>query len=152
MSQSELISEESSDIITESEILETDDTQSQSVCVVKPNISTPVSILIESLVKNICMMYENDQKKASVMYKMICDKLYDMNLLSESYAMKEFEGIRSQYQRAFLHLLSSVRNGDKALPLTPLWPKNDINSHYHREFDEMEFIAGGGFGQVIINK
>lgn len=150
MSQSEVLLEESSAVVTENEISSADDTQSQSVCVVKPSVSTPVSILIESLVKNICTVYEKDQKKATVMYNMICDKLYEMNLLGESYAMKEFEGIRSQYQRAFLHLLSSVRNGDKTLPLTPLWPKNDINSHYHREFDEMDFIAGGGFGQVYI--
>lgn len=161
MFQSDIFSiedeETSLEILTEDPIMlsedndedEDDESQSQPVCVVKPSVSTPISILIESLVKNICMIFENDQKKASAMYKLICDRLYDMNLLGESYTMSEFEGIRSQYQRAFLHLLSSVRNGDKALPIRPLWPKNDINSHYHREFDEIDYIAGGGFGKVL---
>lgn len=127
-----------------------EDPQSQSVCVVSnSSISTPVSILIESLIKNICMIYETDRDKANAMYKIICDKLYSMKLLDESYSMMEFEGIRSQYQRGFLQLLASVKNGDKSLPLTPIWPKNDVNSHYHSEFNEVEYIAGGGFGQVI---
>lgn len=126
---------------------------SQSVCVVSnSSISTPVSILIESLIKNICMIYETDRGKANAMYKIICDKLYSMKLLDESYSMMEFEGIRSQYQRGFLQLLASVKNGDKSLPLTPIWPKSDINSHYRSEFDEVEYIAGGGFGQVNINR
>lgn len=126
-----------------------EDPQSQSVCVVSnSSISTPVSILIESLIKNICMIYETDREKANAMYKIICDKLYSMKLLDESYSMVEFEGIRSQYQRGFLQLLASVKNGDKSLPLTPIWPKTDVNSHYHSEFNEVEYIAGGGFGQV----
>lgn len=129
-----------------------EDTQSQSVCVVNSNISTPVSILIESLIKNICMIYEGDRDKANSMYKIICDKLYSMGLLDESYSMREFEGIRSQYQRGFLQLLASVKSGDKSMPLTPIWPKTDINSHYNSEFDEVEYIAGGGFGQVITSE
>nr|CAI5836199.1 unnamed protein product [Callosobruchus analis] len=128
---------------------------SQPVCVVsnnantKPSISIPVSLLIESLVKNICSIYEADPNKASLMYKLICDKLYSMNLLSESYSMTEFEGIRSQYQRALLHLLSSAKNGNQDnVPVRPKWLNSEVNSHYRREFDEVEFIAGGGFGQV----
>ncbi|CAH1117703.1 unnamed protein product [Phaedon cochleariae] len=126
-----------------------ENSQSQPLYVVsKPSVSTPVSILIESLIQNICTIYESDQKKQSVMYKVICDKLHSMNLLGESYNMMEFEGIRSQYQRAFLHLLASVKSGDKSIPVSPIWPKFAIHSHYHREFDEVDYIAGGGFGQV----
>lgn len=128
-----------------------EDQQSQSVYVVSnSHISTPVSILIESLIKNICMIYETDSAKANMMYKIICDKLYSMKLLGESYTMAEFEGIRSQYQRGFRQWLSSVKRGDKNLPLTPIWPSSQGNSHYHSEFDEVEYIAGGGFGQVIL--
>ncbi|KAJ8956834.1 hypothetical protein NQ318_014248 [Aromia moschata] len=111
-------------------------------------VSTPVSILIESLVKNICSMCEPDKNKASLMYELICDKLFAMNLIDESYSMREFEGMRSQYMKAFLQLVTSVKSGDKNLPLRSIWPTPDINSHYLREFDEVEYIAGGGFGQV----
>lgn len=122
-----------------------------SVCVVnKPvKVTTPVSILIESLVKNLCMAYEKDHKKATVVYNMICDKLFQMKLIDESYTMNEFEGMRNQYQKAFYQLFNAASGGDNSVPLRPVWPNYDIiSSHYHDEFDEVEYIAGGGFGQV----
>lgn len=115
-------------------------------------VTTPVSILIESLVKQLCNVYEKDDKKADIIYRLICDKLFKMNLIDESYNMNEFEGIRSQYQNAFYHLLSSALGEDKTLPLHPRWLDSEIiSSHYHHEFDEEEYIAGGGFGQVSFN-
>lgn len=112
-------------------------------------ITTPVSILIESLVKNLCMAYEKDHKKATVVYNLICDKLFQMKLIDESYTMEEFEGMRSQYQKAFYQVFSAAMGSDSAVPLGPLRPTCEIiSSHYHDEFDELEYIAGGGFGQV----
>lgn len=114
-----------------------------------PKVSTPISILIESLVKNLCSVYETDNKKAKLMYKLICDKLYKMHLIDESYQMNEFESIRSQYENAFFHLLTSAKGGKLPISLQPHWPDQNINnSHYYREFEEVEFIAGGGFGRV----
>lgn len=122
------------------------------VCVVNKQpvkVTTPVSILIESLVKNLCMAYEKDQKKATVVYNLICDKLFQMKLIDESYTMDEFEGMRNQYQNAFYQLFCAAMGGDSSVPLRPVWPKCEIiSSHYHDEFDEIEYIAGGGFGQV----
>ncbi|KAJ8972290.1 hypothetical protein NQ314_000248 [Rhamnusium bicolor] len=87
----------------------TTESQPQSVCIASARkVSTPVSILIESLIKNICTIYETDPNKASLMYKLICDQLFRMNLIDESYTMTEFEGMRSQYQKALLHLVTSV--------------------------------------------
>lgn len=130
------------------------DINTESLCVIpspQTLISTNVSLLIESLVKNICMIYEADANKAAAMYNLICDKLFKMHMIDESYTMNEFEGVRSQYQRAFLHLLTSALGKDKTLPLRPIWPSLDSsNSHYLREFDEIEYIAGGGFGRVKI--
>ncbi|KAJ3653768.1 hypothetical protein Zmor_013003 [Zophobas morio] len=113
-------------------------------------VSTPISILIESLVKNLCSVYESDTGKVTKMYNLICDKLFQMNMIDESYLMTEFEGMRSAYQQAFHHLLKTSMGGDSAVCGRPEWPKNDvINSHYYQEFDEIEYIAGGGFGQVF---
>ncbi|XP_060518124.1 interferon-induced, double-stranded RNA-activated protein kinase-like [Cylas formicarius] len=123
---------------------------SQSMCIAtRPKVSTPVSLLIESLIQNMVNIYETDTKKASVMYKVVCDKLFKMELIDESYKMGEFEGMRSEYQRAFFHLISSVKNGDVTIPPRPIWPNSELISHYLREFDEIEYIAGGGFGQVF---
>lgn len=125
--------------------------QEDSICVVnKPvKVTTPVSILIESLVKNLCMAYEKDHKKATVVYNLICDKLFRMKLIDESYTMNEFEGLRNQYQKAFYQLFSAAMGGDSSVPMRPVHPNCEIiSSHYHDEFDEIEYIAGGGFGQV----
>lgn len=117
--------------------------------ITKPQkVTTPISILIESLVKNLCYVYESDDKKAAIMYKLICDRLFQMNLIDESYNMVEFEGMRTQYQKAFCHLVKAALGSDKPIPMRPTWPDCEANSHYYHEFDEIEYIAGGGFGQV----
>lgn len=112
--------------------------------------STNISILIESLVKNLCGIYEPDEAKSNQIYELICDKLHEMKMIDESYNMTEFEGMRNQYQRALYHLVTAARGGEPPAAVA-LWNNNDVSnewSHYYREFDEMEFIAGGGFGQV----
>lgn len=115
----------------------------------RPKVSTPISILIESLVKNLCSIYESDSEKVAKMYNLICDRLFQMNLIDESYHMNEFESMRAAYQQAFHHLLKTSMGGENAVALRPVWPSIDsISSHYNQEFDEIEYIAGGGFGQV----
>lgn len=118
---------------------------------IKP--STPVSILIESLVKNLCSIYEPDDDQANKIYNLVCNKLFEMKLIDESYNMTEFEGMRNQYQRALYRLVSTAIGGKQPPQpsLQSFWHNNDIISdwsHYHREFEEVEYIAGGGFGQV----
>ncbi|XP_018329399.1 eukaryotic translation initiation factor 2-alpha kinase 1-like [Agrilus planipennis] len=113
--------------------------------------TTLISICIESLVKSLCNMYEADNEKSKHIYSLICEKLFEMKLIDESYNMDEFEGMRNQYQRALYHLVTTARGGEKSAPMQPAWPSNDVTnewSHYYREFDELEYIAGGGFGQV----
>lgn len=112
--------------------------------------SMPISIVIQSLVQNLCFNYEHDDKKAQSTYLKICDMLYSMMVIDDSYLMKEFEGIRNQCQRAFHSLLTSSPRSDTQTALTPMW-SNDVRnewSHYKREFEELAFIAGGGFGKV----
>ncbi|XP_074030036.1 eukaryotic translation initiation factor 2-alpha kinase 1 [Leptinotarsa decemlineata] len=139
-----------SDVPCEDEISNTEESQSQSLCLKsKHAVPIPASILIESLIKKLIAIYESDPKQSSMMYKVMCDKLYNMNLLGESYTMSEFEGIRNEYQRVFIHLLTAFKKGDNSLLLSPMWPKVEVHSHYHLEFEEVEFIAGGGFGQVF---
>lgn len=123
-----------------------------SNCIATPlKITTPLSILIESLVKNLCKVYEPDKKNAKTLYDLICEKLFEMKLIDESYKMVEFEGMRGQYERAFYQLIVAARGGKQPTPLQAFSNNIDIVndwSHYHREFEEIEYIAGGGFGQV----
>lgn len=128
-----------------------DNGNDESTCVIfkTPQVTTPISILIESLVQHLCNVYEKDSRKATDMYKFICSTLFRMDLIDESYNMKEFEGMRSQYQNALFRLLNTARGEDNIIPFEPVWPECD-SSHYYHEFDEEEYIAGGGFGQVCM--
>ncbi|GLV41799.1 pancreatic eIF-2alpha kinase [Carabus blaptoides fortunei] len=118
----------------------------------KPIATTPISILIESLVKNLCTMIETDEERALKVYNIICNKLFEMKLIDESYQMTEFEGMRTQYQKALYHLVTAARGSEEPIAVKQRWPSENISSewsHYQREFDELEYIAGGGFGQVF---
>lgn len=114
--------------------------------------TTPISILIESLVKNLCTMIETDEKRAVKIYNIICSKLHEMKLIDESYRMTEFEGMRHQYERALYRLVKAARGGEEIPKLIErIWADDVLHlSRYHKEFEEINFIAGGGFGQVSI--
>lgn len=115
--------------------------------------TAPVSLLVESLVQQLCSMIEPDQTCAEHLYKTICQQLHRMNLIDETFKMGEFDVMRSQYQRA-LYQLATVARGKTEIPLNlqSVWPLSDSSSmqwsRYYREFDEISFIAGGGFGRV----
>ncbi|XP_049292116.1 eukaryotic translation initiation factor 2-alpha kinase 1-like [Anopheles funestus] len=115
--------------------------------------SAPVSLLVESLLQQLCALLEPDAERSVVLYKTICDRLHAVNLIDETYTMGEFEMMRSQYQKALYHLVSIARGRDLPVVLPDLqeyWPlpAGLEWSRYYREFEEISFIAGGGFGKV----
>lgn len=115
--------------------------------------TAPVSLLVESLVQQLCSMIQTDSTASHQLYQRICEQLYRMHLIDETYAMGEFDVMRSQYQRA-LYQLATVASGQAEIPLNlqTVWPLSDTASmslsRYHRDFEELNFIAGGGFGRV----
>lgn len=116
-------------------------------------ISTPISLLVESLVQQLCKLLEQDDTRASDLYHAICTKLHQMNLIDETYSMGEFEVMRSQYQRALYQLVTVARGSEFPINIkSTIWPLVQSSglewSRYYREFDEIKFIAGGGFGKV----
>ncbi|XP_017774860.1 PREDICTED: probable serine/threonine-protein kinase ifkC [Nicrophorus vespilloides] len=130
---------------------EPEDVSSVSTIMRPMNASTPISITIQSLVKSLCEVYEPQSNEAEKLYFSICKKLNEISIIDESYKMPEFEGMRNQSQRVFHHLLSKALSNDNVIPKQLHWPNNDVTdewSHYKREFEEVSFIAGGGFGKV----
>lgn len=116
--------------------------------------STPVSLLVESLVQQLCALLEADPERSKELYETICERLHAVNLIDETYSMGEFEMMRSQYQKALYQLVSIARGQNLPVPsLENIWPLQPALglewSRYHREFTEMDFIAGGGFGKVF---
>lgn len=90
--------------------------------------------------------------RANQLYNTICEKLHSMNLIDDSYAMGEFEVMRSQYQRALYQLVTVSTGSEIPITMPISWPitKSGLEwSRYHKEFEELFFIAGGGFGNVF---
>ncbi|XP_063973355.1 eukaryotic translation initiation factor 2-alpha kinase 1-like isoform X2 [Diachasmimorpha longicaudata] len=111
-------------------------------------VAPSTSLLIESLLKSICAMFETDPTRRNKLYFILCDKLHEMKLIDSSYNMMEFESMRGQYQQAWYNLMTVARAaaGSESIiefpNLSPDW------SRYAIEFEEREFIASGGFGNV----
>lgn len=121
--------------------------------IVNTKTTTPVSLLVESLVQQLCTMIEPDPLKQVELYNTICEHLHQLKLIDETYAMGEFEMMRSQYQRALYQLVSIARGNTLPIELDSMWPLTQPLgldwSRYHRDFEEIGFIAGGGFGKVF---
>uniref|UniRef100_A0A336K8N1 non-specific serine/threonine protein kinase n=1 Tax=Culicoides sonorensis TaxID=179676 RepID=A0A336K8N1_CULSO len=121
--------------------------------IVNAKATTPVSLLVESLVQQLCAMLEPDPQKSQSLYNTICEHLHQLKLIDETYAMGEFEMMRSQYQRALYQLVSIAKGEGLPVELESVWPlAQPIGlewSRYHREFDEIGYLAGGGFGKVF---
>ncbi|CAK1603563.1 unnamed protein product [Parnassius mnemosyne] len=125
----------------------------QQVDIVNSTATTPISLLVQSLVKQLCTLLEKDFNSANQLYNKICEKLHSMNLIDDSYAMGEFEVMRSQYQRALYQLVTVASGSEIPITLPDTWPIVQPSglewSRYHKEFEELYFIAGGGFGSVF---
>lgn len=125
----------------------------QQIDIINTTATTPISLLVQSLVKQLCSLLEKDTIRASQLYNTICEKLHSMNLIDHSYNMGEFEAMRSQYQRALYQLVAVANGSEIPINLPATWPIVQPSglewSRYHREFEELYFIAGGGFGSVF---
>ncbi|XP_026490449.1 eukaryotic translation initiation factor 2-alpha kinase 1-like [Vanessa tameamea] len=124
----------------------------QHIEVINSTATTPISLLVQSLVKQLCSLLEKDLNRANQLYNTICEKLHSMNLIDNSYSMGEFEVMRSQYQRALYQLVTVASGSEIPIPLPVSWPITSSAlewSRYHKEFEELYFIAGGGFGSVF---
>ncbi|RLU22024.1 hypothetical protein DMN91_006403 [Ooceraea biroi] len=108
---------------------------------------TSSTLLIQSLLRQLCTMLETNKTRRQNLYTVICNELCQMKLLDGSYNVAEFETLRRQYHHAFSRLVSIARvmTGNESIPksfLTPGW------SRYQEEFNEISLIASGGFGEV----
>lgn len=126
------------------------------------NNFSPVSLLIQSLVEQLCKLLASSPRQQKGLYKVICHQLHQMNLIDQSYNVEEFEFMRSHYQRALFHLLTvaksvSASNENETNFLLQL-PRYNLGrldtlftchwSRYSTEYEELEYIARGGFGRV----
>ncbi|XP_018317462.1 eukaryotic translation initiation factor 2-alpha kinase 1 isoform X3 [Mycetomoellerius zeteki] len=134
--------------------LDDNDNENGSIAPRERQITRSTSILIESLLRQLCNLLEEDKVRRNKLYHMICDKLHQLRLINDTYNTSEFEMLRGQYQHALFHMLTVARGeleNENALSIS-------ISSYYNRlikpkfryrdEFREICFIARGGFGEV----
>lgn len=118
----------------------------------------PYSLLVQSLIKQLCNFIETDKQRSIDLYNKICVKLYEMKFIDESFERSEFENIRMSYELALKQLVEATRgnvlpNELEVWPLTHDNPKTALEwSRYFRDFEEMEKIGEGGFGDVWKSK
>ncbi|XP_033195283.1 eukaryotic translation initiation factor 2-alpha kinase 1 isoform X1 [Bombus vancouverensis nearcticus] len=116
-------------------------------------VRTSSSLLIASLIQQLCILFEDDSVRRNKLYFAICDRLHKLELIDDSYNMMEFEPLRNQYQQALYHLFTVTRAAagcENSLQISSLCrPSMTEWSRYHREFQEISFIAAGGFGYVF---
>lgn len=116
---------------------------------VKP--TTAISLLIEGLVQLICKLIEDDNRNVDISYRKICEKLNSMILIDDSYARNEFADMREYYEKQIYQIICAVHH---KLPIEFTKFKHPyistgLFSRYKREFEEVRFIASGGFGKVF---
>ncbi|KAG5318250.1 E2AK1 kinase, partial [Pseudoatta argentina] len=124
--------------------------ENRSIAPREQQITQSTGILIESLLRQLCNLLEEDKIRRNQLYHAICDKLHQLQLINDTYNTPEFEILRGQYQHALYHMLTVARGeleSENALSISIprfITPK----FRYRDEFREICFIARGGFGEV----
>ncbi|XP_034948118.1 eukaryotic translation initiation factor 2-alpha kinase 1-like isoform X2 [Chelonus insularis] len=107
------------------------------------------SLIMQGFLQQVCTMFEDDPVKRNKLYFDICDKLHAMKLIDKSYDMDEFENLRGQCQRILYNLVSGSRKATGCGTIVSN-PKTLANqSRYRDEFEELDYLASGGFGHVF---
>ncbi|XP_051968015.1 eukaryotic translation initiation factor 2-alpha kinase 1 [Xyrauchen texanus] len=122
-------------------------------------------LLRGSLLELLCFVYDSDPTHSHILFKVICQRLPDMNLLSPLAIIDEFSTIRLQHNRAFTehatspslfpqdHQYLSADGQTLKICLSILEPKNGIfqaqTSRYLSEFEEIATLGKESYGKVF---
>ena len=132
-------------------------------------------IVWQSVLMHLCSIYEpNDRERRQLLFWSICSSLEKLNLIESTYKIDELSTLRSHYSHAFVRLLKmaqsnidhfqrpnsvgiTFKENTNDLPMTNISGKlcnTDLNqmfyqhSRYANEFEELQYLAKGGFGCV----
>ena len=132
-------------------------------------------IVWQSVLLHLCSLYEPDSwERRRLLFSSICSSLEKLNLIESTYRIDELSTLRSHYSHAFVRLMKMAQNNinqiakresvgvmyDKNMSCLPLLnlhsspSSEDIDqmfyqhSRYANEFEELQYLAKGGFGCV----
>ena len=133
-------------------------------------------IIWQSILQHLCTLYEpGNPQRRRLLFSSICSSLEKLNLMESSYKIDELSALRSHYSHAFDRLLKMAQGNIDELESNntngisyhqninnclPLSKNNNISlnediaemffqhSRYSNEFEELQYLAKGGFGCV----
>ena len=132
-------------------------------------------IVWQSVLLHLCALYEpSNLHRRQLLFTSICSSLEKLNLIESTYKIDELSPLRSHYSHAFVRLMKMAQGSinqiqipenigvtfDTSLNYLPMISLNsnlnnkDIDqmlyqhSRYANEFEEIEYLAKGGFGCV----
>lgn len=127
------------------------DSYSKTVAVVsKHQVSIPISIVLETLVQEVCSNHETDGRNNNLNYNKICMRLQTLGFLNESWHMIEFESVIDQLRKWIYTPMN--KSPTSQLCLKNEHYNNENYSLYTREFEEIKLIGDGGSSKVRQNK
>ncbi|XP_050479253.1 probable serine/threonine-protein kinase DDB_G0268642 isoform X4 [Bombus huntii] len=101
-------------------------------------VRTSSSLLIASLIQQLCILFEDDSVRRNKLYFAICDRLHKLELIDDSYNMMEFEPLRNQYQQALYHLFTVTRAAagcENSLQISRSWINQTSSSRSQQNLD-----------------
>ncbi|XP_052817103.1 eukaryotic translation initiation factor 2-alpha kinase 1-like [Mya arenaria] len=140
--------------------------------------SVPNHLLLISTLEQLCQMYSKNSKQAQDMFKLLCEQLVRLEVVSPLMALDEMSSLRTQYRYSVHRMLMAAVHKTKEVGLTlplpatsgylqngvppinsiPRQPDCDPEfysnqaSRYKTEFVELKKIGRGGFGSVYKSK
>ncbi|XP_058806598.1 eukaryotic translation initiation factor 2-alpha kinase 1-like [Phymastichus coffea] len=108
------------------------------------------SILIKSLINQLCTLLENDPDQSKRLYLLLCKIMRNMKLIDPSCKAKGLEIVQERYVNAVCQLIKVARATIAKNNNCPI-PRPFVThvSFYQDQFQETGFIAVGGFGSVF---
>ncbi|XP_038675723.1 eukaryotic translation initiation factor 2-alpha kinase 1 isoform X1 [Scyliorhinus canicula] len=124
-------------------------------------VAIPNQLLLVSLLEHLCLVYEQNPQRSMSLFKLLCQKLAGMHLISPITFSDEFSTVRLQHNQAFTNLLQAASNGlyrqrpatngDAAAPVSCRTKEtlfHEQTSRYLSEFEEIGRLGRGSYGKV----
>ncbi|XP_064599174.1 uncharacterized protein LOC135465773 [Liolophura sinensis] len=84
--------------------------------------TVPTHLLMISVLEQLCMMYEKDDAKARELFKLLCEHLVTMRVVSPLTSLDEMSGMRAQYRyhvHKMIQAASAILHKHQSIPALP---------------------------------